>query len=92
VEVFVDAPGQRRGRVCRRHDGRFQFVTESLTAATDECLAYWTNDYPPSGIFDSQDDAVAGLLDVLPGANRQPDIENVELDLSVGPFPEPTRR
>lgn len=92
VETFVSPTGQRRARICRREDGRFQFVTETFRQAADECEGYWMNDYPPSGLFDCRDDARAELRLMVPRASELHDLEQCTFELDVGPYPEPTRR
>jgi hypothetical protein len=90
INVFISATEDRRGRICRRPDGRFQFVTEQLIPEDDECLAYWRNDHPPSGIFETRDAAIAALhreiASLVPWENVRP----VTFDLRVGPYPEPS--
>ena len=90
VEVFGNGSGTRRGRVCQRRDGRFQFVTEMLTAATDELLPYWLNEHPPSGVYERQEDATEALLAALGSAESIGRAEPFEFDINVGPYPEPT--
>lgn len=61
TEIYISTAGERRGRVCEREDGLWVFVTEYLTDETDECLPYWVNDCPPSGLYRSSEDATAAL-------------------------------
>ena len=90
VEVMADGSGTRRGRICRRDDGRFQYVTETLTDATGDSLPCWTNDHPPSGIFERQDEAAEALAAEFSAAIRLEGADPVSFDASVGPYPEPT--
>lgn len=90
VEVFAEGGRMRRGRICRRDDGRYQYVTETLTDGTEDCLPYWRNDYPPSGIFERQDEAAEALAAELCAPIRLEGANPVRFDLSVGPYPEPT--
>ncbi len=90
IEVFSDGSGRRRGRICRRDDGRYQYVTETLTDETGDRSSYWTNDYPPSGIFERQDEAAEALAGELSAAIQLEGADRVSFDLNVGPYPEPT--
>jgi hypothetical protein len=90
VDVIADGSGMRRGRICRRDDGRYQYVTETLTDGAGTCLPYWTNDHPPSGIFDRRDEATEALAAELLAATRLEGADPVSFDLSIGPYPEPT--
>jgi hypothetical protein len=87
AEALVTQCGERRGRVCIRSDGRYQFVTERLAQTTDDVLPYWVNEYPPSGIYKQQEDAVAALRVNLGPARRIETFELSEFDLEVGPYP-----
>ena len=88
VEAFIDISGTRRGRVCQRPDGKFQFVTEALTGEPEECLPYWRNEHPPSGIYERQVDAASALVATLQSAVRLGNIAATEFDLTVGPYPD----
>jgi hypothetical protein len=90
ITVFISAAGDRRGRICRRPDGRFQFVTERLVPEDDECLAYWSNDHPPSGIFYMRDAAIAALHREIASLVPCEDVQPITFDLRVGPYPEPS--
>lgn len=91
-ETYIAPSGDRRGRICRRQDGRFQVVTERLREADDEYEACWINDYPPSGLFANRDDARSHLMGLLPAATELHDLEPSTFDLDVGPYPEPLQR
>jgi hypothetical protein len=87
ASALIADGGERRGRICLRSDGRYQFVTERLTQATDDVLPYWLNEYPPSGIYDRQEDAAAALQATLGQASPIEDVEPVEFNLEIGPYP-----
>ena len=89
INVFLNPSKQRRGWVCRRTDGLFQYATEKLIEETDECLEYWQNEYPPSGIFDSEDDAMDSLVTAFGRLERLEGVGSIEFDMSVGPYPDP---
>jgi hypothetical protein len=91
-DTVVSPSGQRRGRVCRREDGRFQVVTERLCDVAEAYRACWLNDYPPSGLFACRDDARAHLMALLPDATELHDVEPCTFQLEVGPYPEPVQR
>ena len=92
AHVLIDASGKRRGRLCQRKDGRWQFVTERLAEETGEILAYWVNDYPPSGIFENANEAAVALRSHLGEPVLLERIEPCTFDTDVGPFPEPKLR
>ena len=89
VHVLIDASGRRRGRLCQRGDGRWQFVTERLVE-TSELSPHWTNDQRPSGLFENAIDAAAALRADLGGAVLLESVEPCIFDIRVGPYPEPT--
>ena len=89
IETFLARSGKSRGRVCSRADGLWVFVTEYLTEATEEFLPYWINDYPPSGIYQTRDDATAALRIVLGEMETIEGARSVEINTDVGPYPEP---
>jgi hypothetical protein len=92
VETFLSPSGQRRARICRRDDGRFQIVTETFRQATDDCESHWMNDHPPSGLFASRADARAELRLIVPGASELHDPEPCTFEIDIGPYPDPVRR
>ena len=82
----------RRGRLCVRPDGMFQFATESYNE-TDEMLdGYWMNEYPPSGLYQTREEAVAALRNALASDSRLLQTEQLEIELEVGPWEEPILR
>lgn len=87
TQVLIASDGERRGRICRRSDGRYQFVTERLTRPTEEVLPHWLNEYAPSGIYDTEEDAAAALHTHLGQSSRAEKVRPVEFDLEVGPYP-----
>ena len=89
LDVLVSLDGNRRGRVCRRADGMFQFVTERLRALDDELESYWLNDYPPSGIYDRRDAALSALKRALPTSAVLTNAMPTTFNINVGPYPEP---
>lgn len=89
IETFLARSGNSRGRVCRRADGLWVFVTEYLTEETEEFLPYWVNDYPPSGIYQTRDDATIALRTVLGEMGAIEGARSVEINTDVGPYPEP---
>jgi hypothetical protein len=91
-QTFVSASGERRGRICRRGDGLFQVVTESLAARNEESDPYWVNDYPASGILETRADAERYLRQLLPDATERAQLEPCTFQLDVGPYPEPVTR
>lgn len=92
IDVFLSASADRRARICRRSDGRFQYVTERLEPQTDEFMGYWINDYPPSGVFQTQDDARSALIALMPSLHHVPGTKSVTFNINVGPYPEPESR
>ena len=89
ISVFLTASGKRRGRICLRVDGLFQYGTERWQEEIGDSPGYWLNDYPPSGLFCSQEEAVAALSDEIGPMTELENSRPAELDLSVGPYPEP---
>ena len=89
IETFLARSGERRGRVCYRADGLWAFVTEYLTEETEEFLPYWNNDYPPSGLYQTRDDAVTALQTVLGEMKAIGATRSIEFNTDVGPYPEP---
>lgn len=89
LDVQLSLDGGHRGRVCRRPDGYFQFVTERLKPPTEELPAYWINDHPPSGLYDQREDALLALKQVLPTSVALADTRAVTFNIDVGPYPEP---
>lgn len=90
TDAFLDREGSRRGRLCRRPDGLWMFVTEYLTDETEEFLPYWINNYPPSGLYLSRDDAAVALLAVLGDMIAIKGARPVAFDTDHGPYPEPS--
>jgi hypothetical protein len=90
TDAFLDREGRRRGRLCRRPDGLWMFVTEYLTDETEECWPYWINDYPPSGLYRTRDDAAAALRAALGDMISIENVRPVVLDTVIGPYPEPS--
>jgi hypothetical protein len=91
-QTFVSALGTRRGRICRRSDGLFQVVTETLRPDTHEELAHWWNDHPPSGLFERQKDAERYLQSLLPDCREVHGLKPTTFNLEVGPYPEPVTK
>jgi len=91
VHVLIDASGTRRGRLCQRSDGRWQFVTERLVE-TGEFSPHWINDGFPSGLFENANDAAAALGADLGDAVLLESVEPCTFDIRVGPYPEPVLR
>ena len=89
IETFLARSGKGRGRVCHRADGLWVFVTEHLTAENEEFLPYWINDYPPSGLYQTRDDAAMALRTVLGEMKSIEGARWVEINTDVGPYPEP---
>lgn len=89
IQVLRPSSGKRRGWICRRSDGKFQFVTEALQPETDGAPPRWTSDSPPSEIFDRQEEALEALTTRIPGLALLQDIEPQDFDISAGPYPEP---
>jgi len=89
IETFLAQSGKSRGRVCYRADGLWAFVTEYLTEESAECLPYWINDYPPSGLYQSRGEAAAALRIVLGEMEPIEGARSVEINTDVGPYPEP---
>lgn len=79
----------KRGRLCVRPDGLWQFATETFIEPNDEYDGYWRNEHPPSGIFSSLEEAVAALRLKLSGETSFSPTEPQEISLSVGPWPDP---
>ena len=88
IAVFLSPSGERRGRICERPDGRFQFVTETLVPESVEAWEHWTND-SPSGIFEGKHDAITALNVVIPAMRPVADVQPVTFDIRVGPYPDP---
>lgn len=91
-QAFVSASRDRRARICRRDDGLFQVVTETLAAVTEECGAYWINDYHPSSLLAISAGAERHLRKLLPDAMDLRGLELCTFQLEVGPYPEPARQ
>jgi hypothetical protein len=89
IETFLARSGKRRGRVRYRADDLRVFVTEDLTEETEEFLPYWNNDYPPSGLYQTRDDAAAALRAVLGEMDAIEGARAVDFNTDVGPYPEP---
>ena len=89
IETFLAQSGKGRGRVCYRADGLWVFVTEYLTEETEEFLPYWINDYPPSGLYQTRDDATTALRTVLGEMESIEGARRVEINTGVGPYSEP---
>ncbi len=89
TETYISTAGERRGRVCEREDGLWVFVTEHLTDETDECLPYWVNDCPPSGLYRSSEDATAALQSDLGEMQRLCVGRSPAFNTDRGPYPEP---
>ena len=90
IAVFLAPSRERRGRICQRPDGRFQFVTETLQPESAEAFAYWTNDWPPSGIYSEKEGALSALESALPSMKIVEGVKPVGFDIRIGPYPEPT--
>ena len=89
TETYVSENGDRRARICERPDGLFQCITETLQPEDGESFAYWTNDYPPSGLFADKGQALVELKLAIPSPILLKGIKPVSFDPSVGPYPEP---
>ena len=89
VEVYIDKSGKRRDRVCLRKDGYFQIGLEHKTEEDGDYLPYWRNEHPPSGLFASRTDAIEAVQSALINSKRLDNLELIEIDLSVGPWPAP---
>ena len=86
IETFVSADGGRRGRICWRPDGLLQVVTETLRPGDEEFEPHWLNDYPPSGIFNDRDEALAFLNATIQSLVPLEDVRQVKFDIGVGPI------
>ncbi len=90
VAAYTDGEGTRRFRICVRPDGFFQIATEEWCSRNEDGQQYsfWRNLYPPSGIYQSVEEAKAAI-DVMPEAlvAMAPN-SDVEFDLSCGPYPD----
>jgi len=89
TEVFRHQSGKIRGRVCRRPDDLWVFVIERFIEQVDELLPYWINDYRPSGLFRSREEATASLQAALGDVVPIEDVLPVTFNTDVGPYPEP---
>lgn len=88
IDVLLSTSGDRRGRICRRPDNRFQFVTETRRSEDAELFAHWVNDHPPSGLFDSREAALEALQHQIPSF-RPVTCPAHDIEIGVGPYPEP---
>jgi hypothetical protein len=89
IALFLSPSGERRGRVCERPDGRFQYVVETLVPESVEAWEHWIN-HSPSGIFEDKNDAITALEAVLPAMRLVANTQPVTFDIRIGPYPEPT--
>lgn len=87
IAVYDDELHQRRGRICRREDGLFQFTLERLTEETEEFEAYWSP-VSVSGIYGTADEALAGLRKKMPKAEVLEGAKPVTMQPS-GYWPDP---
>jgi hypothetical protein len=64
LEKRVEADnGELAFSILRREDNSYQFRIDRLRPADDECLAYWVEGYPLSGLYPTADQAEAAARD-----------------------------
>ncbi len=85
VAAYANEEGNRRFRICVRPDGLFQVATEQFISDEYDSFAYWLNEYPPSGIYRSVDEA----KDAIPDRplNEMAVTDFGEFDPARGPYP-----
>ena len=86
--VFLAISGKRRGRICLRNDGLFQYVTEVLRTE-DDGSQWWINEYPPSGLFDNAEAAVSELSSTIGPMRKLYRARTTQFEPTAGPYPDP---
>jgi len=89
IAVYLSKSGDRRGRICQRSDGLFQYAFEHMIRETDEYDGYWCPIGETSGLYGNQEAAIAALLVKLPGAEEIEGTQQVSMDLNFGYWPDP---
>ncbi|MEM6476939.1 MAG: hypothetical protein AAF687_12300 [Pseudomonadota bacterium] len=85
INLEVILKEKRRGRLCVRPDGLYQFVTEILRNGD----LYWMNEYPASGLYGSPDEARQALREKMDTGAAFKRVEPMAIELDVGPWADP---